>query len=171
MIDTLKKIEKEQLLGLLHKPEIWKTLLINYHPPIVHRLYTDIGEHRLFLHFIEPCSMEDALWHPHPWPSAIHVVDGDYEMGVGYGPGETLVKEVCKLNLTGGSYYEMMDPDGWHYVRPVSELCKSIMITGKPWERWSPKSEEKLGPLTEEMKLEILAYFRQVYTTLINKLK
>jgi hypothetical protein len=79
MIEELKKIEKTVLMDLLKNPSIWNTLDINYHHPRVERLWTQIGDSRLMLHVIHPCETSDALYHPHPWPSAMHVLSGTYE--------------------------------------------------------------------------------------------
>ena len=64
-----------------HKPGSWKTLDVNYEPPQVHRMWVQHGDYRVNLHRIFPCKM--PIYHPHPWPSVILVLDGEYEMGVG----------------------------------------------------------------------------------------
>lgn len=63
MLDRLKAVEA-QVLKLLETPEIWKSLLIDYHPPKVERLYTQLDDLRVSLHCIHPCNPEDALFHP-----------------------------------------------------------------------------------------------------------
>lgn len=178
MIEELKNIERTMLFELLEKPEVWNTLDINYYPPHVERLWTSIGDKRLMLHFIEPCTTQQALYHPHPWPSAIHVVDGLYEMGLGvtftpdfkelnemrkYGNGEQpWLKQICKIEFKEG-YYEMLEPIGWHYVRPIKPVF-SVMLIGQPWpeqkeQEKQPKEQKpwgKLPHLIEERKLELL---------------
>lgn len=131
---------------------------VDYEPPRVERLWRQIEgtDARLYLHKIHPC--ETALFHPHPWPSAIYIVSGQYEMGVGYGPGEIAPPVATRLILTSGSYYVMDNVDGWHYVRPkkVSGPVISMMVTGKPWGRWSPRAPGKLDPLSHEAKEKLL---------------
>lgn len=164
MIENLKQIEKTMIISLLNKPEIWNSLLIDYHPPLVERLWTQIGNYRLFLHFIQPCSAEDALFHPHPWPSAMHVIKGTYEMGLGFGPGLEVPEKMCTILIPdGGIYYDMTHIDGWHYVRPIDFPCSTVMLTGKPWGREAPKSDEPLKPLDEERKIIMLEYFKKFY--------
>src|SRR5438045_1563732 len=54
MLKELRQAEAA-LPKLLARPEIWKTLLINYRPPLVERLYTDWNGIRLSLHCIHEC--------------------------------------------------------------------------------------------------------------------
>ena len=103
----------------------WRSLDIDYDPPHVERLWRPWGpvistgamsipsRFRINLHRIHPC--ETALWHPHPWPSAIRVVTGRYEMGIGYAAEQSLDPdqkpvEVARVVLGPGDQYEMIDP-------------------------------------------------------------
>ncbi len=58
----------------------------------------------------------------------------------------------------------MLDPLGWHYVRPIGDVCYSLMLIGKPWDvkddQDIPKKWGKLPELTEERKMEILEVFK-----------
>jgi hypothetical protein len=166
MIENLKQIEDKLLLQLLAQPEKWKTLKIDYFPPIVERCWTQLGNYRIYLHFIHKCEIKDALFHPHPWPSAMHVLTGKYEMGLGYGPGLEPPPIMCTLLLeNGGAYYDMTHLDGWHYVRPVEDVCATVMLTGKPWGREQIESPEELQPLDERRKLIMLDWFYKWYKT------
>jgi len=201
MIEDLKHIEQTVLMDLLRNPSIWNTLDVNYHHPRVERLWTQIVDARLMLHVIHPCKPEEALYHPHPWPSAMHVLSGKYEMGLGtrHSPGfvelnvlrqdssdwekhkdkvskalkvvgedenkhTVVVREIAKVEMTGNNYYEMLDPLGWHYVRPIDGVCVSLMLIGKPWDvkddQDIPKKWGKLPELTEKRKLEMLEMFK-----------
>jgi len=172
MIGELKNIEKTQLLSLLQDEAKWHTLDVNYHPPRVERLWTQMGKNRLLLHVIHPCTSEEALYHPHPWPSAIHILSGEYEMGLGVkasnfiGPTEKFagknpkIYEIAKVILGAGSYYEMLQKRGWHFVRPISIPCVSLMLIGEPWdneeENGQPNPEGGLFEILSERKQEIL---------------
>ena len=47
------------------KPEIWNTLDVDYFPPRVERVWTQVDEnHRLFIHVIHPTT-EPCLFHKH----------------------------------------------------------------------------------------------------------
>lgn len=164
MIDKLKQIEDKMILELLSQPNIWNSLMIDYHPPVVERLWTQIGNYRVSLHFIHACEAKDALFHPHPWPSAMHVIHGAYEMGLGFGPGNEVPEKMCTIFVPhGGMYYDMTHIDGWHYVRPVKTVCSTVMLSGEPWGREAPKSEEPLKPLAMNRKLIMLEYFLNYY--------
>ena len=172
MIENLKQIEEKLLLDLLGKPEKWNTLLVSYHPPMVERLWTQIGNYRVLLHFIHQCEREQALFHPHPWPSAMHVLHGKYEMGLGFGPGLVEPEKMCTIVLdNGGAYYDMTHIDGWHYVRPVGGPCATVMLIGKPWDREEIKSDEPLGPLAPDRKFIILEWFENYYREKIMHVK
>lgn len=167
-LSILELAEKNLVNRYLDDPEGWNTLDVDYEPPRVERLWRDLDgayrDHRLYLHKIHPC--ETALYHPHPWPSAIKILHGSYEMNIGYGTGHEAPPTAATLILTKDSSYEMVDPNGWHYVRPFGKHPSySIMVTGPKWDRWSPKpkADHKLGPLTPEAKASLLTTFGAFY--------
>ena len=172
MLDVLSEAE-QQLPGLVKSLEGWKTLFVNYHAPFVERLWRPFGDgNRLFLHCIYPCKAKEALLHPHPWPSAIRVLQGLYGSVIGAGSGtETppVVYETVVRASPGASYrYAMLHPDGWHAVIPLAGPVFSVMVTGKPWNRPIPAvTEEAVGSL-RELSLEqaegLLATFREFYS-------
>ena len=162
MLNILHDIERE-LPTLLLSAEGWRSLDVDYHPPRVERVYRDHGSHRISLHVIHPCGPEDALFHPHPWPSAMRVLSGDYEMTVGAGAGDTPPPHVLTLRVGGCFEYEMTHPDGWHRVRAIGVPAVTVMVSGPPWQRWSPGSDAPLGPLSPQRVDEILSTFREHY--------
>ena len=93
----------------------------------------------------------------------MRVLEGTYEMAVGYGTGGKEPPMAARIITGAGSEYEMTDPNGWHYVRPIGTPTLSLMIAGKPWNRTSPKSEKTLNPLAKKQKEEILKFFREQY--------
>ena len=129
--------------------DAWRSLDIDYEPPRVERLWRPWGEFRISLHRIHPC--ETALMHPHPWPSAVRVITGRYEMGIGFseadwhkagrnfegfgyeGPRGPL--EVARVVLGPGAQYEMTNHWGFHYVKPLEESSLSLMVTARPWKQ------------------------------------
>lgn len=172
MFDVLAGAE-QALPALLRSSEGWNSLDVTYEPPRVERLWRPfefyseaiqgMATYRLYLHRIHPC--DRALYHPHPWPSIIKILAGGYEMGVGYGQGQDLLPPIAaKIKLAPGSTYSMTDKDGWHYVLPTVPNL-SIMITGEPWDRWSPGPgpDVKLGPLSEVDATRLLGDFQAVY--------
>jgi hypothetical protein len=162
MLDILYEIERE-LAVLLQDEGAWKSLYVDYHPPIVERLWLPWNGYRINLHRIHPCAREEALFHPHPWPSAMRVLSGEYEMAVGYGQGATAPPVAALMIASGDFRYEMTDPNAWHYVRPLREPTMSLMVTGKPWDRPSPKSDKPLPSLSAAQRGAILQFFRERY--------
>jgi hypothetical protein len=165
MLDVLYAVEKE-LPHLLHDVTGWKSLYIDYHPPTVERLWRQWGEYRIQLHRIHPCSREEVLFHPHPWPSAMRVLSGEYEMAVGYALNETPPPIAARMIARGDFLYEMTDPGAWHYVRPLNAPTLSLMVTGRPWNPTAPKSHPELRPLTAEQIAPLLQFFRARYPSI-----
>lgn len=162
MLTVLYEIE-HQLPKLLKDRSHWQSVLVDYHAPFVERLWMPVGSYRVYLHKIYPCDASQALFHPHPWPSAMRIVDGEYEMSVGYGKGMIVPPTAATMILSTGSCYEMIDPDGWHYVRPLGKPTLSLMVTGTPWKRESHKSTKQLYPLAENVAEELLRGFSSYY--------
>src|SRR5262249_21957856 len=141
----------------------WRGLYIDYHPPTVERLWRRWGEYRVSLHRIYPCPAGAALFHPHPWPSAMRALDGRYEMAGGFWPGREPPPGAARLILGGDFAYEMTHGDAWHYVGPLEAPTYSLMVTGPPWDRPAPRSDQPLRPLTPEQAAALLAFFRRRY--------
>lgn len=159
MLHTLQQVEAE-LPELLKDETQWQGLYVDYHPPLVERLWRQWGGYRIYLHRIHPCALGEALFHPHPWPSAMLVVSGAYEMAIGYGTGEEIPPIAACLILGPGSRYEMTNPDSWHYVRPIDGVTESVMVTGPLWNRPSPKSKKLLRELTVAERKAIFESFK-----------
>jgi hypothetical protein len=162
MLDILRAVE-EVLPDLLRDEAGWQSVYIDYHPPTVERLWRQWREYRVSLHRIHPCGPGEALFHPHPWPSAMRILEGEYEMAVGYGAGDDLPPVAALMIAAGDFRYEMTDPDAWHYVRPLGAPSLSLMVTGPPWQRSSPRSSKPLQPLTAEQQAALLQSFRAHY--------
>jgi hypothetical protein len=162
MLDVLAQVE-EALPELLRDEAAWLSVLVDYHPPKVDRLWQSWRGYRIYLHRIHPCAKGEALFHPHPWPSAMRVLEGEYEMAVGFGPGMVEPPVAALVVVSGGVRYEMAHPDSWHYVRPIGGTTLSVMVTGKPWGREAHKSTAPLVPLEAEQVAELISAFRSYY--------
>jgi len=172
MIDKLKKIEAKELDNLLRNSDNWNTLDIDYVPPRVERAWMQYDdEHRLLLHKIHPCTKEEALFHPHPWKSAVHVlgIGGTYGHTVGTINHHNGSSEVyCEMEVEGEMYYEMLNIEGCHSVRPIGYALYSVMLIGKPiWKDADDMFHESidikptnLQPLNYEDKEDLLDVFR-----------
>ena len=162
MLDVLARLE-QALPAMLRDESIWHSLYVDYHPPTVERLWTPWRAYRAFLHRIHPCARQQALFHPHPWPSAMRVLEGEYEMAVGFGPGMDEPPVAALMVSRGDFRYEMTHPDSWHYVRPLGRPTLSLMVTGKPWDREAPRSTTPLRRLQPEQVAELLRSFRSLF--------
>ena len=166
MLATLKHVEAAVLPELLRDPARWASVDITYHPPHVERLWTSVPEGRLFLHRIGTCARGDALYHPHDWPSAMKILRGRYEHGIGVaGAGAQSSADVEVLSvaeLAAGTYYEMVNPRVWHWVRPL-EVVYTLMLAGPPYgadtRQPFPKPDARQGPLASARAQALLAEF------------
>ena len=162
MLDILSRIEQD-LPRLLREESVWQSLYVDYHHPMVERLWKTWSDYRVFLHRIHPCASDQALFHPHPWPSAMRVLEGEYEMAVGFGAGLETPPVAALMVARGDFRYEMTHPDSWHYVRPLDRPTLSVMVTGKPWARETPKLSKRLYPLAPDKVEDLLERFRALY--------
>lgn len=140
----------------------FNTVFVNYEKPFVERMWFQLDEeHRVFLHHILPCESNQALWHSHPWPSIVQVLDagGGYEHGIGVQGNHVLqslniAPSVSMLQyMEPGSVfsYEMPCQDAWHYVSVKERGSWSLMVTGRPFNNASPRPPlPKMGPLDPE---------------------
>lgn len=156
----LKLLEEFEVLlpGLLKDETNWNSLLIDYETPNVYRLWRQMDdEHRLMLHRIMPC--DNAYLHQHPWPSAIHVLDGSYEMRVGTFDKVSGIIMASTIVLAPGSKYEMLDHAGMHSVKPIGMPSHSIMVIGKPWQTIHKPTKQSPNSLDPVVKQELLNKF------------
>jgi hypothetical protein len=153
------------LPSLLQEPQGWNGLLVTYEQPTVERLWRplDAGDgSRIHIHIIHPCLEGQAYFHPHPWPMAIRVLEGKYEMGIGFSVDDEPPERFATVMVVPGTEYDMAHPGGWHFVRPLEDPVVSVMVTGKP-QRDCPKPKQPNGSLSENRKFEILETFRRHY--------
>lgn len=169
MLNLLHEAIKE-LPKLMETTEGWSSVEVTYHAPRVERLWCQWGSNRVFLHRIYPCEINQSLFHPHPWPSAVRIVAGLYEHKIGIGqtdPGwqepSTPTTLVTQL-LTEGSEYEMTNPRTWHSVRPLEGPSDSIMVTGPlyvPKVKMPSSPLEKQEPLSPERFDELFLMWKE----------
>ena len=164
MLPMFQKMEQE-ILDLMKDETAWRSLYVDYHPPIVERIWRQWGEYRVYLHRIHPCIPGEALFHRHAWPQAVRVISGTYEMGVGVLPFQTSSTPLLVISLMGpGSYYEMNHPSGGHYVQPIGQPSRSVLLTGPPREKIeAPKSTKPLHELSPAMFRKNFDFFRDYY--------
>lgn len=179
MIKELKHIEKTQILDLLKDRNGWNSYFLNYHEPFEERVWKQVGQYRLHLQVFYHCIHEKSLYHPHPWPKAMHIIAGELETGISYSFNEedykdtesgNLTKKITqdqliKFELKGESYFEIVNPKCWHYLNPINTNCHAVMLTDTPWFK-GPKAHKPLMPLDEERIQFILNYFIHYYETI-----
>jgi hypothetical protein len=137
MIDTLYEV-CEQLPDLLQDRGRWDSLIIDKRRPITRRVFTMMGQLRVCLHefeYIGNTRDDEAFWHPHAWPAAIHVLNGAYLMGARL-HREPRARETHQDLLHGHRSRHRLQHDRpleWHRIIPQTPLVHTIMINGPRW--------------------------------------
>lgn len=121
------------ILNLLHDQSKWDSLIVNRRKPHTYRVFTNVGDFRICLHRFDTCDLQESFEHPHPWPGAFTVMEGSYQMKVGYSIdryGDPI--QVADFVMKKGSMYEITNPLTWHAVTPL-ETTYTIMVNGPAW--------------------------------------
>lgn len=113
---------------------MWDSLVINRRKPHTYRVFRQFGDYRVCLHRFEPCEESDAFPHPHPWPGAFLLLQGEYVHTIGGSADlesepEYYIREVVRPY----SMYEIINPHTWHKVQPL-QTTYTLMMNGEPWE-------------------------------------
>lgn len=170
MLANLDKVV-DALPALIERRDTWHSIDVDYEPPRVERVWRDVDmsdsgdlhyKMRVCLHRIHACKR--ALYHPHPWPSAMLVLDGVYEMQMGLAttkieegkPEEPHHHRATTIHLTKECVYAMTSPYAWHSVRPLTDTALSVMIMGQPYEN-QPYDHAEFGKGKAFKPLEELA--------------
>lgn len=155
MIDRLAALRQfmaprsfEAFIDRHSKISDWNSMdFVGFGPPKFHRMWVDHEDgFRVNLHETTSTG-EKPVYHTHPWPSVMLILRGGYEMGLG-----THGKEGARLYLPAGSYYELYQGDGWHWVEPPKPSL-SLMLT------WGDGELTGFKPLDEETQRHILTGF------------
>ena len=135
-INWILRLEQaiEEVVPLLDDTVKWNSLVINRRRPHTYRAFIMLGENRVCLHRFESCHHNEAFKHPHPWPGAFKVLEGEYVQRVGWSFGLTgCPPHYMTMRFGAGSVYEISDRHIWHSVQPLT-TSYTIMINGPPWE-------------------------------------
>ena len=174
LMQALLEVEAD-LPQLLEDESRWNTLDIDYHPPHVQRVWTEHNGYRVCLHrFPNSCNLNVALYHPHPWPSAIRIIEGGYVQSIGHetiigNEEEYTIKVVTDaiVSMQSDDVYIMANPKAWHKVVPAIETY-SLMLMGPLFDKDEmseaiSKPHKKLEQLSEDTKLFIIEKFKAYY--------
>ncbi len=157
----------------------WQSLMIDYQPPHLMRIFTQCEGVRINLHYFMAAKdlpetrltkgYDENLYHPHGWASAMRILEGSYEQWIGFaqGPGiEAAPKKTLHLVHKPGDSYAMNDPYLWHQVIPrENQPVSTLMVTFMPddWDQVLPKSTKDLRALNEKEMDFMFAHFQQFY--------
>lgn len=148
-------------------PPRWGSIVINKRKPHTYRAFLQHDDTRICLHRFEACEVEDSFAHPHPWPSSMLILAGEYDMVVAHTPDLTSGEPspVIHVTLNAGSIYHMNDRHTWHQVIPRTQ-CYSLMVNGPRWDaphRRAPSTSGKgLDPMPDDTLANHLAKCREL---------
>lgn len=160
MLNSLYEIEKN-LATHLEDKNSWKSLYIDYDKPYIKTLYKTIGEHTVYLTEICFCHPGEIIPKSSPWPFAMKIISGSYEMTFGFSKVDT-ISHTTKLILSRDSYYEGTDIQAKHGLRALEKNSFALVVTGKPWS--NKKYNYPLRHLANNESNEIFNAFNKAYT-------
>ncbi len=100
----------------------------------------------------------------------MRIVQGTYELSVGYGVGALAPPVAARIIVSGSFEYEMTDANAWHSVRAIGAPAMTVMVTGPRWHRSSAADEladndPPLLPLAEADMEPMLRYYQLHYSS------
>jgi len=97
------------------------------------------------------CGQDQAFYSCGIYPSATIICKGFCEMGLGYGDPNGLPPDMMgPLYLNEGSYYQILSPYEWNYLRPIKESCITLTVMESPFESQSRQlTKQEIAPLFE----------------------
>lgn len=162
MLSILEEVTPN-LPKLLEEPGAWQSLDISDTAPKAERLWRQVGDMRVYLHRIFPCNPADVLYHNYPWPLAMSIISGQYEMGMGYTNNKKEPHITSSFMLSEGAKYEIIDQNIWHYIRPLKMECYTIMVSGQPWDSYKAPEESNLTPLSQDRFSSLYSKFQRFF--------
>lgn len=161
MIDVLYKMTR-LLPRLLKDRNGWEGRYYTFeNVPRFRILSRKVGSYRVGLHDMD--KHDASMAHPHPWPSAALIIQGGYEMYMGFSEDEERPSLVGPIFLSPGSYYEMKKREVWHSVRPLTKTL-TLFVFGKKfpnldWGFDSDDNREDFPELTQSQRNKIFDAF------------
>jgi len=171
MIENLQRLIPTILKRVqegLDRPDTWDSLAINRRKPHTNRIFQEIEGFRVCLHRFEACEENEAFPHPHPWPGAFLLLEGEYIHTVGGSADlksrpEYFIREIIRPY----SIYEIINTKTWHKVQPLKETY-TVTLNGVPWTEEERHEEVRttkgkgLQPLSDDELVTHLVEFERM---------
>lgn len=96
--------------------------------------------------------------HSHSWAFALKIIEGGYEMGLGFSASQDIAPEaILTICLQAGDMYEMTSSDVWHYTKCIEHVESwSVMLVGPRWRKRKSVNNELLNEMEQA---EMFNYF------------
>ena len=157
------------ILHALDEVNEWESLVINRRKPHTYRVFRNIDGYRVCLHRFEPCDDNEAFPHPHPWPGAFLLLEGEYVHTVGgsvdlKSEPEYFLREIVRPYST----YEIINKQTWHRVQPI-KTTYTVMINGEPWKESHSETRTTKGKDLESMERDDLVKHLNKFRVLLKE--
>lgn len=148
-ITLLRNLERDILPTLLHHASLWKGVRVDSPPPQVYRAFIKPGDPNVLRHldvdyeisedwqlllhkFTDELGVEHEKPHSHPWPLAVHILRGTYDMHYCRFTDDGVMDEE-ELVVSDGDYYEMNEPCDGHALLLRTPHSYSVCLRGAPF--------------------------------------
>jgi hypothetical protein len=160
MIDKLKQIEDKLILELLSNPKIWQSSVLDKQKPIVEKMWTQINKYIISLYFIHTCNKEEIRYKYNECPSAMHILQGSCEIGVGFKE----VENITTMHIPQGNmYFDMTADETIYFIRSTNSVSSSVMLSGEKWKEVEIEDGKELRSLEYDRQSIMLEYFSNYY--------
>lgn len=144
---------------LFHDGKKWGTYRVLHDDPEVWRIWRQLGNIRVCLHYIFSC--DAPFFHFHPWPSVVECLEGGYMQSIGIYNGsvediyalepaqlDAFTNQLVKQDsmIIPGSSYAMTDLRQCHSVQ-VHDYNVSLMIMGLEYRKGLGKQLSRNDPM------------------------
>ncbi|MEK7633201.1 MAG: hypothetical protein AAB473_05465 [Patescibacteria group bacterium] len=133
MLDQLERADGILTKCLANPTTRWYSTLIDDAFPNVERIWVRMDNGYLaVIHRILPVPKgAEPLYYWHRRPTGFLVMDGSYRTGIGNGPpGESPPPIVRETICYPGERRTMIQPNDWHWVKPVRHSVISVNVVG-----------------------------------------
>lgn len=138
-----KLLEFEEILPeLLTEKDAWKSINVNHQAPSVKRIWRNWQGYRINLHKLTKVDGKEEYFHSHPWPIAIRLLTGSYQMCYEFVQDEQVMTGV--EIITPETPYCMENPNDKHSIKLLDNTIYSLMINGKAWASNNELAEQEI---------------------------
>lgn len=176
MLAILEQAERE-LPALLLNPDDWRGTYSFIGEPVIEWLWMPYGEGKLHIQFVSAYPANLFMkGHGHAWPLAARIIKGWCATAFGHGlPGGppptmgpirimgTPPDEDFRRADARKQVLEIVDPNAWHFSRPLEGGIIQVMVSGRPWRSNPHKPDRDFRRLNQGRKNYLVTVAQSLY--------